>query len=354
MSTENSMHFQYSFFLVDERPFCLWDIDLKKRTLEFLDNLDPSYFEYVANLHIEHIGENDEARSKESQHAALAMRTTYSQALETLFALISASIQAPRCIPAWINLYQNHELRNVVDKIHNHKPLLCQIKFELLSWTSIAEIVFQALILEDKEKEAAIKNGFAQLWSRFASDFLDKEFIREYNSIKHGLRIRAGGFSFAFGPQEKPGVPAPAEKMILLGKSDFGSGYLTADRIGNLKQHVQMTSHHRNWHPEDLGWGLHMAAISIANIQSAIKILCGVHPEQVQFHWPTDFSAFREPWKRATGIGVTSMSGFGIQIQPAYIEPFTEEGILAGYKDGTDSGIKQIVFKDQANETDDS
>jgi lambda repressor-like predicted transcriptional regulator len=352
MSTEKSLGLQYSFFLVDERPFCLWDMDLKKRTLEFVDNLDPSYFDYEANLHIEHIGENDQARSKESQHAALALRTAYSQALETLFALISATLQAPRCIAAWINLYKNHELRNVIDKIHNRKPLLHQLKFELSSWTSITEIVFQALVLEDKEKEAAIKNGFAQLWSRFASDFLDKEFVREYNSIKHGLRIRAGGFSFTFGPEEKPGVPA--ERMILAGKSDFGSAYFAADRIGDLNQHVQMTSHHRNWHPEDLGWGLHMAALSIANVQSAIKVLCGVQSAQVQFHSPTDFSAFSEPWKRATEIRVMSMSGFDFQIQPEYIEPFTKEGILAGYKDGTGYGTRNIFFKDQAHETDNS
>ncbi len=347
MSIEKSPNLQYSFFLVDERPFCLWDIDLKKRTLEFVDNLDPSYFEYIANLYVEHSDENDEARNKESQHAALAMRTAFSQALETLFALISAMIQAPRCIAAWINLYQNHELRNVVDKIHHRKPLLHQLKFELSSWTSISEIVFQALVLEDKEQEAAIKNGFAQLWSRFASDFLDTEFVREYNSIKHGLRIRAGGFSFTFGPQEKPGVPAPAEKMILAGKSDFGSGYLAADRIGDLNQHVQMTSHHRNWDPEDLGWGLHMAALSIANVQSAIKVLCGVQAAQVQFHSPTDFSAFHEPWKRATEIRIMSISGFDFQIQPDYIEPFTKEEILAGYKDdGTGYGTRKIVFKD--------
>jgi hypothetical protein len=347
MSTDNTLNLQYSFFLVDERPFCLWDIDLKKRNLEFLESLDPSYYEYMANLHIQNIGEDDDARSKESQHAALAMRTVYSQALETLFALISAFIQAPRCIPAWINLYQNHELRNVIDKIHNHKHLLSQIKPEFLSWSSISEIVFQSLVFEDKEKEASVKDGFAQLWSRFASDFLDKEFNREYNSIKHGLRVRPGGFSFAFGPQSKPGVPA--EKMTLLGKSDFGSGYLTADKIGDWNHHVQMKRHNRNWHPEDLGWGLHMAAMSISNVQSGAKILNGVKPEAVQFHSPTDLSAFLEPWNRSHKIGVTSMSGFGILIQPDYIEPFPKKRIIAGYEDGQDAGIRHLVFQDQSD-----
>jgi hypothetical protein len=347
MSPDNALDLQYSFFLVDERPFCLWDIDLKKRSLEFLDSLDPSYFEYVANTNLQNVGDDDDARSKESQHAALALRTAYSQALETLFALISASVQAPWSVPAWINLYRSYELRNVIDKIHNYKPLLSQIRFEILEWSSVSEIIFQSLVIEDKEKEAAIKTGFARLWSRFASDFLDEEFTREYNSIKHGLRVRPGGFHVAIGPQSKPGVPA--EKMTLLGKSDFGSGYLTADKIGDLNYHLQMKQHHRNWNPDDIAWGLHMASMSISNVKSSIKILNGVHPEQIQFTWPTDLDSLLEPWKRSHHIGVTSMSGFGILIQPDYIEPFSKEKIVANYKEGKDVGIRHLVFRDPPN-----
>jgi hypothetical protein len=347
MSTDNTLDLQYSFFLVDERPFCVWDIDLKKRSIEFLESLDPSYFEYVANINLQNIDDGDNARSKESQHAALAMRTAYSQALETLFALISASVQAPRCVPAWINLYRSYELRNVVDKIHNYKPLLSQIRFDVLEWSTISEITFQSLVVEDKEKEAAIKTGFSRLWSRFASDFLDEGFTDEYNSIKHGLRVRPGGFYIAMGPQNKPGQPA--EKMTLFGKSDFGSGYLTADRIGDLKHHVQMKQHHRNWNPEDIAWGLHMASISISNVQSAIKVLNGIQPDQVQFHWPEDLSSLLEPWKRSRHIGVTSMSGFGVLIQPNFIEPFSKEKIIADYKEGKDVGIRHLVFRDPSN-----
>lgn len=349
MPTNDALDLQYSFFLVDERQFCLWDIDLKKRNIEFLESLDPSYFEYVANLYSRNTGDSDETQNKESQHAALAMRTAYSQALETLFALICAFIQAPRCISAWINLYKSYELRNVIDKIHNHKPLLSQITLQSPSWSSISEIIFQGLVIEDKEQEAAIKTGFAQLWSRFASDFLDNEFTREYNSIKHGLRVRPGGFSITVGPQNKPGEPTPTEKMILVGKSDFGSGYLAADKIGNLSRHIQMKRHHRNWSPEDIGWGLHIAAMSISNVLSGIKVLNGVHSEQVQFNSPTDLSAFLEPWKRSVQIGVTSISGGEILIQPDYIEPFPKERIPAGYKDGQDSGIRHLVFRNPSN-----
>jgi hypothetical protein len=52
------------------------------------------------------------------------------------------------------------------------------------------------------------------------------------------------------------------------------------------------------------------------------------------------------------------MSGFGILMQPDYIEPFPKEKIIAGYEDGQDAGIRHLVFQDQSdsgeNATDES
>lgn len=349
MSTNNFLDLQYCYIVVDERPFCIWDQDLEKRSLNFLENLDPSYFGYMADVHLQNIGKSDDAKSKESQHAALALRATYSQALETLFALISAGLQAPRCVPAWLYLYTNHELRSVIDKIHNRKHLISQVKMNRLSWTYVSEIVLQCLVIEDKEKETAIKKGFAHLWSRFASDFLDDKFTNEYNSIKHGLRIRPGGFYVAMGLQDHPGSPVPAEKMRLMGKSDFGSSYIATEKIGKLSHHLQMKHHFQNWSPEDMAWGLHMISMSITNVQSALKILNGVNPENIQFHWPSDLSSLLEPWKRSHRIGVTSMSGLTIQIQPDFIDAFPKERILSDYTDGKDAGVRRLFFENPPN-----
>jgi hypothetical protein len=346
MSIDNFLDFQYSLIIVDKRPYCVWDRDLKKRNLEFLEFLDPSYYDYIADTHLQNIADGDEATSNVSQHAALALRSTYSQALETLFALISAAIQAPRCVPAWFYLYKNQELRSVIDKIQNFKQLLSHINKDCLSWKSVSEAIFQSFVIEDKEKESAIKAGFAQLWSRFASDFLDDDFTHEYNSIKHGLRIRPGGFRIAMGVEETPGVHAPAENMSLLGKSDFGTGYIATEKIGELGHHVQMKRHHRNWNPEDLAWGLHTASLSISNVCVALKILNGVNPKDILFHYPIDLSLLLEPWKRSHQIGVTTMSGFDINIRPDFIEAFSKERILADYKAGKRTGVKRLFFGD--------
>lgn len=346
--SENELDIQYRFFIVGERPLCVWGTDIKSLALEFLDNLDATYFEYIANTHSENIIE-DKPREKESQFAALAIRTAYSQALETLFALLCAAVQAPYCIHAWIDNYQPRELYALVRKIHNREPVETLLSVKRVTWQTIAEAIFESLVLEEKEKEAAIKKDFGNLWSQFASQFLDNNFSDEYNSIKHGLRVRPGGFSIAIGAEEKPGVAAPKEKMQLLGKSEFGSHFLSAKKIGENAQHIEMKRHHRNWSPEDLCWGLHLVSLSIANIKSALRIINGIPATDVKFEWATDRDTFQEPWKRARQIGVTSMSGFQMDMKPDFITAFSKDEILARYRAGKDAGVKRLVFLDPSS-----
>ena len=125
---------QYRMYIVGERPFCYWDSDISQKTAMFLENLDPSYFESMANVFVTNIEEPlpskeitflhkfvkfmTSIRSKKTiqpecdpQHAALALRMIYSQSLETLFALICAALQAPLCVHAWMLNYYPSELR---------------------------------------------------------------------------------------------------------------------------------------------------------------------------------------------------------------------------------------------------
>jgi hypothetical protein len=345
---ENELDIQYRLFVVGERPLCIWGTDIQSLALEFIDNLDASYFEYLANTHLQNISE-DQPREKESQFAALAIRTAYSQALETFFALLCAAIQAPQCVHAWIDNYQPRELYAIVRRIHKRQPVDSLLSATTITWHTIAEAIFESLVLEDKERESAIKKGFGDLWSRFASQFLDMGFSEEYNSIKHGLRVRPGGFYIAMGVENQPGVPPPKEKMQVIGKSEFGSSYLASQKIGSTAQHLQMKRHHRNWSPEDLCWSLRLVSLSIANVKAALRILNGITATDVKFHWPTDNEVFDEPWKRSIQIGVTSMSGFLIDIRPDFIDPISKEEILTRYKAGQDAGVKRIVFSGGQN-----
>src|SRR5687767_11979647 len=268
-----TVDFQYALFLVDERAFCLWDQDIKKLNLDFLNGIDPEYFEYLADTNFEQLGVE---REDVHQHAALAIRTAYSQGLETLFALIFASLQAPHCVPAWMNLYKNSELYDLVRKVSKYERILSLLREQIITWETLSNVVHESLILEDKDKEKSIKNGFGRLWSRFATIYLQHGFSEEYNSIKHGLRVKSGGFSLSMGVEDQPGVPSPPERMVLIGKSKFGTSYYTSEQIDDLKRHIQITRNSRNWDPEDMVWGLKLISTSISNIISALKIFNGV------------------------------------------------------------------------------
>jgi hypothetical protein len=51
----------YCFFVVDERPLCLWDDNVKQRSLRFLNSIEPSYFEYLYQLYANAINSAKEA-----------------------------------------------------------------------------------------------------------------------------------------------------------------------------------------------------------------------------------------------------------------------------------------------------
>jgi hypothetical protein len=198
---------QYRFYVVGKRPFCYWDSDISQQTAMFLKNLDPAYFESMANVFIPYIEESQSSeeisllwrlvnsvksiRSKKSiqpecnpQHAALALRMIYSQSLETLFALICGALQAPFCVHAWMLNYRPSELRQLLRNINQRQPFLWQLRTSTPSWDIVSDFIHTSLVLDDKEKETNIKKGFSQFWSQLASDFIKQVFTDEYELIE--------------------------------------------------------------------------------------------------------------------------------------------------------------------------
>jgi len=361
---------QFRRFVVGERPFCYWALDIGKQTSEFLESIDPTYFESMANVFFPHYDEiredTDKTVSKrliirltdflrhkgfipdcDPQHAALTLRMIYSQALETMFSLLCGSVQAPRCIHAWMLKYRPSEVREILRNIEKHESFPWLLRAKQPSWYVISDYVLMSLVLEDKEKEEHIKRGFARFWSRLAADFVKQPFTDEYNSIKHGLRVRSGGFSLAIGLQDEPGIPAPKERMRSLGSSEFGSTFNIVEQIGDHNHHFQSKRSSRNWSPTDLVWALHLITMSLTNVIGSLRILNGKPAEQVRFEWPEDFQMFDEPWKRSMKLGITSMEGFGNQIPPYLIEPYSRESILTEYLEGNDGGVIRRVFGDE-------
>ena len=126
--------------------------------------------------------------------------------------------------------------------------------------------------------------------------------------MKHGLRVRPGGFSLAFGPEDVPGVPAPPEKMSYLGGSDFGSSFFYSAGIGNEidkrnPTHFRLKRHSLNWDPEGLSHGLNLISMSLNNILAFLKVVNGIDAESVKLIYPDNESYFEAPWRPSYSIG---------------------------------------------------
>ncbi len=326
---------QYLFFFVGSRPLCLWETDIFYKNHRFIDSIDPGYFEYLCDIHSKSINDKENLTNQGVQHAALALRTAYSQSIETLFALIFASIQAPWCVPAWMNSYKNHELRNLVESVQNEQPIISRLDTDSLSWLDLYDALFPGLESENTERTSAMKAGFSRVWKCFAHDFLSEQSNREYNSIKHGLRIQSGGFEVRIGIPKEPGVRPEEADMLVLTSSPFGSRYLKSEKVGGEAHNLRMVGESRNWDIESLIWGIQLAAMSIENIKRMLKALIAEGATQITLKSPSDLSDFGK-WK-----GFADITDPEITIPPQSIYPFTKEEICENYNSGKYFGIKR-------------
>ena len=57
--------FQYYLFKINNRPFCCWEIDVKKRNIEFLNKIDWEYFIFQSELFAKELDKED--KQKQSQ-----------------------------------------------------------------------------------------------------------------------------------------------------------------------------------------------------------------------------------------------------------------------------------------------
>ncbi len=117
---------QNSIFVVNEEPYCIWEVDIAERNSEFLEGIDTEYFNYLLNVYLE---------SEDEKRAAIALRATLHHAMETMFSLLGAYIQAPNCSYAWIAKCSNKDLRMLVKNIGSyHNTLYTRLNIERVSW----------------------------------------------------------------------------------------------------------------------------------------------------------------------------------------------------------------------------
>lgn len=317
---------EYCKFVVYDEPYCIWDLDLAQKNLDFIESMRPEYFKNVALHNVKHL------EDKEKNLAALSIRLAYFHGMETFFSLICATLQAPECVVGWLQKYPPGSLQKMVKDINNGRDIKTKKGPHQFSWEYLSN-TFNSFELEDKEKEQEIKVKFGKFWKSLATEFVDEKLISEYNNIKHGLRIEPGGFHMAIGQEKEFGVPPPPDEFIPMGGNEFGSSFFVREDIcqkgvQNGKCHFQIKKHNVNWDPTIIGIRVILLSKSIQNVLSFLKMVNGVKPETAKFSWPSDLSAFEEAWKPLSGV---LNFNFGSIIHQEDIEIFNREEILAVY-----------------------
>lgn len=309
----------YAYF-VNDWPQVTWAWDLSDRNLNFLNSIDPGYYEHIARTQALVVDEDSVA----SQYAAASIRLAHAQAVETLFALLGSLAQAPKAPIGWMLAYQNRDLREVVKALLAHEGLT-----ETTPWAGgstlerLAEIVFSRADWTDAKK-ARTAELFARLWRHWSDSLLDDGQIAEYNSLKHGGRAALGGHTISIGVEITPGIAAPADQMRSVGGSPFGATFYVATEVsGKLHRYPRRQS--RNWSIPALVGGLELLALSVRNVVSILRIIGGDDPTKCEFQIPVDPAAFDLP---LIGTGGITSTGFDLNLRAEHIEPINKAEVL--------------------------
>jgi len=297
-------------FAVAGRPYCCWDYDHVERGLEFLDGFDTEYFEMVAGLCLQDFEAPDD-----QLRASVLLRTTYHQAVETLLSLLGAALQAPLAIPAWFTLCSTGDLTSLAASLRDGRSVLTWSGAQRVSFHELSERV-HGMAWPDEDGEDSTAARFGKFWRGLSGELLDESARAEYNALKHGNRVRPGGFTLAIGLEETPGVAAPPEAMRSLGGSQFGSTFFTSERVGSSKEHIRAHRRSVNWSPEVLAKRLVLISMSLKNVVGSLRCALGIDPSTVEFVRPVPLDVFEEVWMLGPSVRSSSIDVV-IRIDPA-------------------------------------
>lgn len=291
---------QSTIYAVLDELYCLWEIDVQARNQTFLNGIDAEYFGYLAKYGAE--GLYDE---QDGKRVAASLRLGFFNGTETLFSLLGALLQAPRCVYAWMAQCTTGQLREFLRRVNERdRSLPMAVSLRDLSWEGMAKAV-TAHSSADLAKAELNGKLFGRLWSRLAWEYLQDVNIKEYNSLKHGFRVRHGGFALSTGIEHEYGVPPPPEEMQFLGGSDFGSTFYVLEKIGGEEKSNRSRRSRQvsvNWSAQGTVLALQLISMSIRNVVSMLQILNGSKPSEVRFVRPSQDRDFDGPWEHSPSV----------------------------------------------------
>lgn len=316
--------------IIEERGLAFWDYEILEKNLNFINLIDPEYFEYVAKSNFA-VLEDEVSNEKSKQYAAINLRSAYFQGLEVLFSLLFATIQAPDCVIGWILKYTNTNLSEVIKKFVNGDDITTQYIEPIENWMNVSSLIFSFPKDEQSQVPRSKIENFAKLWSKFAKDFLETKNEDEYKGFKHGFRIKVGGHHFLFGPHEHTEASAHNQQWRTISNSKFGTTFYTAEKIGETPNFI-ILEHRLNWNPEKYFHSLLLVSTSIKNILVCLNKLNG-NQSETDYVFPSAENFHEIPWEFNESAS--------LKIRPAIIKAnlplLTKDDILSAYKKDVDS-----------------
>ena len=310
-------------FAVNDTAYCVWEHDLPERNERFLRHLDTGYLAYVVERHVEALDGTENLR------AAVAVRSAYFHGLETLFSLLGCLAQAPGCVAGWLSKCPTRALTQLVEGLAQGKPVLTQRGRQRISLDDLSAIV-HAHAWQAESPGGATAARFAALWRRLAADFANESFRQEHNSIKHGFRVAAGGFTLRLGLEPSYGVRPPEDEFHTIGHSPHGTTFYVPEAIPGLPNgsghHFRIRRTSLNWRAEAMVQCLQLLAWSVNNVVGELRILNGVDATTVQFQRPEDPAVFEAPWRWSTGVFGGNLD---LVIDQQEVEPVSQGALRA-------------------------
>ncbi|MCP4970138.1 MAG: hypothetical protein GY932_06035 [Arcobacter sp.] len=318
---------EYYHFCVNEKPFCIYEDHQIANNAEYIKRISPKYYEFV-NEQNYNIIQDEDSKKDSKQLSAISTRILYAQVLETLFALIYSTIQAPACIHGWMLKYKNFDIYNLVEKTTSNKPMKSKFTSFNNSWEGIIELIFNYFDSKSEPPKDDVVKNFTKLLSSFASDFLDKNLRDEYNSAKHGFRTHPGSGALHIKEVDKEGKPVENAEWRKIIQSDYGSSYYTVNKIQNSENHFYAKFTSNYWNPENLFYGINYACLTIHNLVTFLKAHNKIKADNLNYRFIIEQENYKLPWKNIIGTGSITM---GTSINEEIAKIFSDEEIKNSY-----------------------
>jgi hypothetical protein len=284
-------------FHVDDEVFCVLGYDVDDVQDSFMRRIDPEFFAATTETLARRF-----RHRRSRKHVAMLIRLSYLHALETALAMTFALVQAPAAMPAWLRLYRMDDLEALARKVGERRPVKSAWNRVVASWSDIAGIVLNfmpdPLVAASglEMSRATCIAGFAESLGLMSTEFLDKSTRDEYNDLKHGFRVSAGGFRFAVQSESASGGPGTSRPASVLADAEFGSTSIGVERIQGHKHLLRYAELGRSWDPEQILRRMQIVSAWIGCVKAGLESASCGGLAKCTWSWFADPVAYREPW----------------------------------------------------------